>query len=145
MACPNLLCSYGKSHSHEILGKLTGKRPGPLLSGLDGYLFTNHREHYYSQVDFYKDDWVPDQFVRCSGDKSCVSWVFGLPAILFDDQQCNAAIHNAGHPLNEFCVVKRGRKCNHAQQVGFNYESNPFNWPGIIENFRQRVEGVMSA
>ena len=111
----------------------------PLLTMLDGEVFTDYRDAWGPRFGVYRPRGWPKTAIRVTGDKSAVSRFLGIPTILFDDREDNMWYHGLGHPQNEGVVVKRGAKRHHWRRRDLAYCSNWRKWPDMIQDFQSRV------
>ena len=131
---PCLLCSYGKFHAHKPF--LPTNPYLPFVEQLDGYVFTDVRSFTGNEVTVYREDHLPIDAIRITGDKACVSRLLNIPTVLFDDKEDAIAAHRMGHPQNQGFVVKRGRKrCHHYRTSDFDYAADPRMWVELVREF----------
>ena len=131
---PCLLCSYGRFHAHKPF--LQTNPYLPFVEQLDGYVFTDVRRFTGSEVKVYRDDDLPIDAIRITGDKACVSRLLDVPTVLFDDKEDAIDAHRMGHPQNRGFVVKRGRKrCHRYWASDFDYAADPRMWVELVREF----------
>ena len=136
ISIPSFLCSFGWGHADDIVEEST---TCPLMSNLNGLMFTKHREHQYRDVDVDRPEGWPTTAIRIKGDKSFLSRLLRIPVLLLDDKGEAGAIHEKGHEGNRTVVSKRGRKRQHKRLEGHFYENRPAEWPAIVGQFAATV------
>ena len=134
---PCLLCSYGMAHAYKPF--LATNPYLPFVELLDGYVFTDVRSFTGNEIEVYRDNNLPIDAIRITGDKACVSRLFDVPTVLFDDKEDAINAHRMGHPQNQGFVVKRGHKRWHRRRTSdFDYAADPLMWVELVRAFGLR-------